>query len=66
MVKAAKNPGLEDAKAIDVGENYVVRLRHKNGHVEIYVHRIERRPDGAVEILPNGYVLGSNTLKWKI
>lgn len=56
----------ENAAAIEVGESYVVRLRERNGHVEIFVHRVERRPDGAVEVLPNGYVLGSNQLRWKI
>lgn len=57
---------LENAAAIEIGSNYVVRLRERNGHVEIYVHRIERRPDGATEILPNGYVLGSNHLSFKL
>ena len=56
----------ENAAAIEVGENYVIRLREKDGHVEIFVHKVERRPDGAVEILPRGYVLGSNTLRWKM
>ena len=56
----------ENAAAIEVGENYVVRLRERDGHVEIFVHRVERKPDGAVEVLPNGYVLGSNQLRWKI
>jgi len=55
----------ENAAAIEVGENYVVRLRERDGHVEIFVHRVERKPDGAVEVLPNGYVLGSNHLRWK-
>lgn len=56
----------ENAAAIEVGENYVIRLREKDGHVEIFVHKVERRQDGAVEILPRGYVLGSNTLRWKM
>ncbi len=56
----------ENAAAIEVGEGYVVRLRERDGHVEIFVHRVERRSDGAVEVLPNGYVLGSNHLRWKI
>ena len=56
----------ENAAAIEVGENYVIRLREKDGHVEIFVHKVERHPDGAVEILPRGYVLGSNTLRWKM
>ena len=56
----------ENAAAIEVGENYVVRLRERDGHVEIFVHRVERKPSGAVEILPRGYVFGSNHLKWKI
>ena len=55
----------ENAAAIEVGENYVVRLRERDGHVEIFVHRVERKPDGAVEVLPNDYVLGSNHLRWK-
>lgn len=56
----------ENAAAIEVGNDYVVRLREKDGHVEIFVHRVERRPSGALEILPAGYVLGSNMLKWEI
>lgn len=55
----------ENAAAIEIGEDYVVRLRERDGHVEIFVHRVRRESDGAKEVLPNGYVLGSNHLKWK-